>query len=146
MHILFQSSKYFFFDFIMLASCCRNPQFYMFHFCWSRLKSIISFVVRYITSVLNSNVALCHLSLLRKEKRKTYLSFYRTRVRSLVMLVTNWLTNWLANSLPFSKLDWCDPGIWRWQLKTYWGCYCCWFWWWGSCWQQSVAYFGAEAW
>ena len=40
------------------------------------------------------------------------------------------LTHWLL----FSKLDWCDPGVWRCQLKTCWGCYCCWFWcletWW----------------
>ena len=48
--------------------------------------------------------------------------FYRTRVRSLALLVTHWLTN----SLPFSKLDWCDPGVWRCLLKTCWGCYCCW--------------------
>ena len=27
--------------------------------------------------------------------------------------LTNWLTHWLL----FSKLDWCDPGVWRWQLK-----------------------------
>ena len=27
----------------------------------------------------------------------------------------------LTNSLPFSKLDWCDPGVWRCQLKTCWG-------------------------
>ena len=33
---------------------------------------------------------------------------YRTRVRSLTMLVTHWLTNWLTHSLLFSKLDWCD--------------------------------------
>ena len=44
------------------------------------------------------------------------LIYYRTRVRSLAMLVTNSLTNWL----PFSKLYWCDPGRWRWQLKTCW--------------------------
>ena len=31
------------------------------------------------------------------------------------------LTNSLTNSLPFSKLDWCDPGVWRCQLKTCWG-------------------------
>ena len=48
--------------------------------------------------------------------------FYRTRVRSLVMLVSDWLTH----SLLFSKLDWCDPGVWRCELKTSWGCYCCW--------------------
>ena len=30
----------------------------------------------------------------------------------------------LSDSLPFSKLDWCDSGMWRWQLKTCWGWYC----------------------
>ena len=53
------------------------------------------------------------------------LHFYRTRVRSLVILVSHWLTD----SLPFSKLHWCDPGMWRCLLKTCWGCYCCWWWW-----------------
>ena len=38
---------------------------------------------------------------------------YRTRVRSLFTLVTDWLTN----SLLFSKLYWCDPGVWRCQLQ-----------------------------
>ena len=28
------------------------------------------------------------------------------------------LTDWLTNSLLFSKLDWCNPGVWRCQLKT----------------------------
>ena len=31
------------------------------------------------------------------------------------------VTDWLL----FSKLDWCDSGMWRWQLKTCWSCYCC---------------------
>ena len=62
--------------------------------------------------------------------------FYRNRVRSLVVLVTHSLTHWLTHSLLFSKLDWCDPGVWRCQLKTCWCCNCCW---WGSCWQQFVA-------
>ena len=39
----------------------------------------------------------------------------------LCLSVTNSLTNWL----PFSKLDFCEPGMWRWQLKTCWSC-----WWW----------------
>ena len=39
------------------------------------------------------------------------------------------VTHWLTHSLPFSKLDWCDSGMWRWQLKTCWSCYCCWGWW-----------------
>ena len=64
--------------------------------------------------------------------------FYRTRVRSLFTLVSNSLTHWLTDWLLFSKLDWCDPGVWRCQLKTCWGCYCCWCWCWGSCWQQLV--------
>ena len=36
------------------------------------------------------------------------------------------VTHSLTNSLLFSKLDWCDPGMWRWQLKTCRSCYCCW--------------------
>ena len=55
-----------------------------------------------------------------------YDDFYRTRVRSLAMLVTHSLTDSLTNWLLFSKLDWCDPGLWRCQLKTCWDCYCCW--------------------
>ena len=51
--------------------------------------------------------------------------FYRTRVRSLAMLVTNSLTD---------SLNWCDPGVWRWQLC----------WWWKTCWQQFVADLEAE--
>ena len=42
-------------------------------------------------------------------------------LKSLAMLVTHWLTHWLPNSVLFSKLDWCDPGVWRCQLKTCWG-------------------------
>ena len=38
------------------------------------------------------------------------------------------VTHSLPNSVLFSKLDWCDPGVWRCQLKTCWGCYCCWCW------------------
>ena len=52
---------------------------------------------------------------------------YRTRVRSLGMLVSNSLTHWLTDWLLFSKLDWCGPGVWRCQLKTS-------FKWWGLCW------------
>ena len=65
-------------------------------------------------------------------------TFYRTRVRSLIMLVTNSLTNSLTHWLLPSKLDWCDPGVWRYQLKTCWDCYSCWCWYWGSSWQQFV--------
>ena len=31
------------------------------------------------------------------------------------------LSNLRTNSLLFSRLDWCDPGVWRCQLKTCWG-------------------------
>ena len=40
-----------------------------------------------------------------------HFDFYRTRVRSLAMLVTHSLTHSLTHWLLFSKLDWCDPGI-----------------------------------
>ena len=53
------------------------------------------------------------------------------------------VTDSLTNSLLFSKLDWCDPGVWRCQLKTCCCCNCCW---WGSCWQQFAADFEAEVW
>ena len=36
--------------------------------------------------------------------------------------LTDWLTHSLTHSLLFRKLDWCDPGVWRCQLKTCWGC------------------------
>ena len=68
--------------------------------------------------------------------------FYRNRVRSLGMLVTNSLTDWLTNSVTFSKLDWCDPGVWRCQLKTCWGCFCCGCWSWESCWQLLLQIWG----
>ena len=54
-----------------------------------------------------------------------------------------WLTHWLTHWLLFSKLYWCDPGVWRCQLQTCWCCNCCWWW---SCWQQFVADLEAEVW
>ena len=36
----------------------------------------------------------------------------------------HWQCLSLPHSLPFCKLDWCDPGMWRWQLKICWSCYC----------------------
>ena len=62
----------------------------------------------------------------------------------LCLSLTHLLTHWLTHSLPFSKLRWCEPGMWRWQLKTCWSCYCCWCWWLGPCWQQFVADLEAE--
>ena len=61
----------------------------------------------------------CQAEVLQRENSRLPLSFnYRTRVRSLVALVTNSLTNWLTHSLRFSRLDWCHPGVWRCQLQT----------------------------
>ena len=57
-----------------------------------------------------------------------------------------WLPPSLTHSVTFSKLHWCDPGMWRWQLKTCWGCYCCSGWWWDSCWQQFCADLEGEVW
>ena len=51
-------------------------------------------------------------------------------------------TPWLL----ISKLNWCDPGVWKCQLKTCWGCYCCWCWCWETCWRQFGADFHAEVW
>ena len=61
----------------------------------------------------------------------------------LCLSLTHSLTNWLTHSLLFSKLYWCDPGVWRCQLKTCWCCNCCWWW---SCWQQFVPDLEAEVW
>ena len=60
--------------------------------------------------------------------------------------LTDWLTYSLTDSVTFSKLDWCDPGVWRCQLKTCWCCFCCGCWWWGSCWQLFLADLGADVW
>ena len=71
-------------------------------------------------------------------------NLYRTLVRSLQLATL--VTHSLTHSLLLSRLDWCDPGVWRCQLKACWGCYCCWCWRWGSCWQQFVADFDAVVW
>ena len=53
--------------------------------------------------------------------------------------LTDSLPNWLTDSLLFSKLDWWGPGMWRWQLKNCWDCYCCSCWQSETCWQHFVA-------
>ena len=98
--------------------------------------------VKHFSTFENVNKSENILNQIWQSAKEKVLCFYRTRVRSLALLVTNSLTD----SLPFSKLDWCDPGAWRCQLKTCWGCYCCWCWWWESCWQQFVADLEAEVW
>ena len=39
-----------------------------------------------------------------------------------------------------------DPGMWRWQLKTVWCCYCCWCWCWETCWRNFDRDLEAEVW
>ena len=88
--------------------------FLFFHICWQVGSD-------HLTQFLSSThmLQLCRGTL--DSVTVSLFVFYRTRVRSLVMLVSDWLTH----SLLFSKLDWCDPGVWRYQLKTCWYCYCC---------------------
>ena len=59
--------------------------------------------------------------------------FYRTRVRSLSCLDTDWLTNWLTNIVD----TWL---MWLAQLKTSWCCLCCW------CWTHFGRDFETEVW
>ena len=40
-------------------------------------------------------------------------------------MIIDWLCLSLTHSVTFSKLYRCDPGVWRCQLKTGWGCCCC---------------------
>ena len=41
----------------------------------------------------------------------------------IIGYVCHSLPNSFTDSPPFSKLDWCDLGVWRCLLKTCWGCY-----------------------
>ena len=70
-------------------------------------------------------------------------NFYRTRVRSLGMLFTNWLTDSLNDSCLVILM-------WPWHVKmttqTCWGCYCCSCWWWETCWQQFGTDLESEVW
>ena len=72
------------------------------------------------------------------------ISFFLSDLSPIIGNACQWLPNSLTHSVTLSKLYWCDPGVWRCQLKTYWGC--CWCWWWGSCWQQFVSDLEAEVW
>ena len=55
----------------------------------------------------------------------------------------HWQPLSVTHSVTFSRLDWCDPGLLRCQLKSCWGCYC---WWRGWCCQKFVADLEAEVW
>ena len=62
----------------------------------------------------------------------------------LPLSLTDWLTETLTHSLMLLRLDWCDPGVWRCQLKTCWCCYCYLCCWWGTCWQLCGRDFDTE--
>ena len=104
---------------------------------WKNCKSCPSYEDQKVSVKRKSKVTifLLHIS--------TRYSYYLVTLVLFVLFLSfiigpesdHWLCLSLTHWLPFSKLDWCDPGMWRWQLKTCWSCYCWWCWWWGSCWQ-----------
>ena len=89
--------------------------FYLLSLCLLYLSAWHSFV--WILHPLMTPFVFLSLLFLSGIRLSIY-CFYRTPVRSLAMLVSDSLTHWLL----FSKLDWCNPGLWRCQLKT---CWCC---------------------
>ena len=65
---------------------------------------------------------LCLKAFAQKDAKSYWLhfyDFYRTQVRSLARLPLS-VKNWLIQSLLLRRLDWCDSGLWRCQLKTSW--------------------------
>ena len=46
----------------------------------------------------------------------------------------------LTHFVTFSRLDWCDPGVWILQHKYCWGNNCWWYWCWDRCWRQIGGY------
>ena len=63
---------------------------------------------------------LCKLCIMSKGKNSIFIGPESDHWQCLSV------TDSLTDSLLFSKLDWCDPGVWRCILETCWGCYCCW--------------------
>ena len=55
------------------------------------------------------------------------------------------LTHSLTHSCLVNFID-VTCGFWRCQLKTCWGCYCSWCWWWETFWRQFYADLEAEFW
>ena len=96
-------------------------------------KSCLCPIVVYITSkswpcvailvAVHQNALVSHLKLYSPQQINYstlcwYVNIYRTES-------DHWLvTRWLIHSVLFSTLDWCDPGVWGCQPKTYWSCYC----------------------
>ena len=74
--------------------------------------------------------------MISKKKNLCNVMFFSDPVPIIAM---HWLPLSLTNSVLFSRLDWCDPGVWRLHLKTCWRSYCCWCWCWETCWWQFGA-------
>ena len=53
----------------------------------------------------------------------SFLFVFLSDPSSIICNACQLLNDSLTDSLLFSELDWCDPGVWRCQLKTCWGCY-----------------------
>ena len=111
--------------------CCKISSIKcIIEFCFLLFHSNF-YTPRIDTLIVRPSVYLCVI----QRKRK-----YLSKVLDLSIIIgpesdhweclslTDSLTHSLTNSLLFSKLDWCDPGVWRCQLKTCWGFYCCWCW------------------
>ena len=83
----------------------------------------------FITTSFFSGTVLWKGSVLSLADVDTFMiSFYLSDPSPIIGYACHSLTDWLL----FSKLDWCDPGVWICLLKTCWGCFCCQCWWWGS--------------
>ena len=54
---------------------------------------------------------MCHASFLH------FLSLFLSDPSPIIGYACHSLTHWLTHSLLFSKLDWCNPGLWRSLLK-----------------------------
>ena len=71
------------------------------------------------------NEILSHCKCLTKFISRFALDLFLSDPSPIIGYACQWLTHSLTHSLLFSKFDWCEPGMWRWQLKTCWSC-----WWW----------------
>ena len=77
-----------------------------------------------------SHLNILYLSVWKGWSHRRSLSYYWWGSNSVFIgpESDHWECLSLTHSLLFSKLDWCDPGLCSWQLKTCCCCHCC------SCW------------
>ena len=83
----------------------------------NEMKEILFFLL-FFYQCYNARNVTCSSESSFSSKKWKHFGFYRTRVRSFVGYPCQWLTHSLTHSLLFSRLDWCDPGVWRCLLKT----------------------------